>query len=213
MSKRIFPGNFVTNLSSYQGQCVIAVPGRQYYHKIGYALVDSTGGTSFDVIIPSPDKRDDDKPRANITGLVVPDGATVYSLGLRVTDNRKEKDKGDAASGLVGTNTNRLKLATAVNSTAGGVISSSALGTNSASLAVASTTVAPGTGRFSAAGTAVSGAKTLKVFVTDSTGASAGSALTSTATGGSYIICEVSYYLDDDVATTDDTILPYLTES
>jgi hypothetical protein len=187
MSKRIFPGNFVTNLSSYQGQCVIAVPGRQYYHKIGYALVDSTGGTSFDVIIPSPDKRDDDKPRANITGLVVPDGATVYSLGLRVTDNRKEKDKGDAASGP--------------------------LGTNSASLAVASTTVAPGTGRFSAAGTAVSGAKTLKVFVTDSTGASAGSALTSTATGGSYIICEVSYYLDDDVATTDDTILPYLTES
>ena len=213
MSKRIYPGNFVTNLSSFQGQCVVAVPGRQYFHKIGYALVSSTGGTSFDVIIPSPDKRDDDKPRANIIGLVVPDGATVYSLGLRVTDTRKEKDKGDAASGLVGTNTNRLKLASAVNSTAGGVISGSALGTNSANLAVASTTIAPSTGRFSAAGTAVSGAKTLKVFVTDSAGTGAGSTLTSTATGGSYIICEVSYYLDDDVATTDDTILPYLTES
>ena len=78
MSKRIYPGNFVTNLSSFQGQCVVAVPGRQYFHKIGYALVSSTGGTSFDVIIPSPDKRDDDKPRANIIGLVVPDLSLIH---------------------------------------------------------------------------------------------------------------------------------------
>ena len=57
MAKKIFPGNWVTNLSSYQGQPVVAVPGRVYYHKVGYALVDSTGGTSFDVKIPSPDMR------------------------------------------------------------------------------------------------------------------------------------------------------------
>ncbi|MBG79087.1 MAG: hypothetical protein CMJ39_00070 [Phycisphaerae bacterium] len=213
MTKKIFPGNWVTNLSSYQGQPVVAVPGRVYCHKVGYALVDSTGGTSFDVIIPSPDKRQDDKVRADITGLTVPAGAVVYSLGIRVADTRKEKDKGDATSGLVGTNTDTLKLASAVNTTAGGVISASALGTTAADLTVASTTIAPGSGRFSSGGATLSGALTLKVFVADSTGASAGSTLTSSVTGGSPIIAEVSYYMDDDVADVEDTFLPYLTES
>ena len=30
MAKKIYPGNWVTNLSSYQGQPVVAVPGRVY---------------------------------------------------------------------------------------------------------------------------------------------------------------------------------------
>ena len=40
-----------------------------------------------------------------------------------------------------------------------------------------------------------------------------GSTLSSTATGGTPIICEVSYYVEDEVATTDDTRVPYNTES
>lgn len=213
MSKKIFPGNWVTTLSSYQGQSVVALPGRVYCHKIGYALVDSTGGTSFDVVIPSPDLRADDKVRSDITGLTIPAGAVVYSLGIRVSDTRKDVGVGSAESGLVGTNTDTLKLASAVNATAGGVISASALGTTAADLTVASTTIAPGTGRFSSAGATLSGPLTLKVFVADSTGASAGSTITSTAAGGTPIIVEVSYYVDDAVATKEDTFLPYQTES
>ena len=64
MAKKIFPGNWVTQLSSYQGQPVVAVPGRTYFHKVGYALVGSTGATEFDITIPSPDRRSERTARA-----------------------------------------------------------------------------------------------------------------------------------------------------
>lgn len=215
MAKSIYPGNYVNRLSSYQGQPVIALPGRAYYHLTGYALVTSAGATSFDVIIPSPDLRADDKPRANITGLVVPVGAKVYQLGIRVPDLRKDRGVGTATSGLVGTNTNRLKLASAVGTTATGQIAATALGTDSSAVAVASTTVAPVQSAFGAiTPVAITGsALTLKVFVTDSTGTAAGSNLTSTQTGGTPIIVEVAYYLEDDIADLNEVSVPYITES
>lgn len=212
MAKKIYPGNYVNRLSSYQGQPAVCVPGRVYYHITGYALVNATGGTSFDVIIPSPDKRGDDKPRADITGLVLPAGANVYYLGVRVPDMRKDRAVGTAFSGLVGTNTNRLKLADALAND--NVLTTSTLATNSATIAVASTTVAPVAASKSViTPVALTGSETLKVYVTDNTGTSAGSTLTSSLTGGTPIICEVAYYLDDAVAELNDVSIPYITES
>lgn len=215
MAKSIYPGNYVNRLSSYQSQPVICMPGRAYYHITGYALVGSTGATSFDVVIPSPDRRADDKPRASITGLVVPTGAKVYYLGVRVPDMRRDRGVGTASSGLVGTNTNRIKLASAVNTTATGVIGATALGTDSSALAVASTTVAPAANAFGViTPVAVTpNPLTLKVYVTDNTGAAAGSNLTSTTTGGTPLICEVAYYLDDDVADLEEVNTPFVTEN
>ena len=127
MAKKIFPGNWVTTLSSYQGQPVVAQPGRQYYQKIGYALVDSTGGTEFAVTIPSPDLRADDKVRANITGLTLPAGANVYHVGLRVPDMRKDKGVGTATSGLVGTNTDTIAVKPAAGDAGGSLGAAMAL--------------------------------------------------------------------------------------
>lgn len=212
MAKKIYPGNYVNRLSSYQGQPAVCLPGRVYYHITGYALVNATGGTSFDVIIPSPDKRGDDKPRADITGLTLPAGANVYYLGVRVPDMRKDRAVGTAFSGLVGTNTNRLKLADAIGND--DVLTTSTLSTNSATIAVASTTVAPVAASKSViTPVTLAGAETLKVFVTNSTGTAAGSTLTSSLTGGTPIICEVAYYLDDAVAELNDVSIPYITES
>ena len=211
MAKKIFPGNWVTNLSSYQGQPVVAVPGRVYYHKVGYALVDSTGGTEFDVIIPSPDMRGDDKVRENITGMVIPAGAVVYSVGLRVSDTRKNKDAGSATSGLSGTNGDTIALKDADNSAAD-TISTTVVSTPT--IAVSGGTIAPTSAKNGVVtGSILAGAETLKVFVRDSGGTGTGSTLSSTATGGTPIICEVSYYLDDAVATVEDTRIPYTTES
>ena len=212
MAKKIYPGNYVNRLSSYQGQPAVCVPGRVYYHITGYALVNSTGGTSFDVIIPSPDKRGDDKPRADIVGLTLPAGAKVYYLGVRVPDLRKDRGVGTAFSGLVGTNTDRIKLADAIGND--DTLTTTALSTNSATIPVASTTVAPLSARKSVVTPVVlAGAETLKVFVTNSTGTAAGSTLTSSLTGGTPIICEVAYYLDDAVAELNDVSIPYITES
>lgn len=212
MAKKIYPGNYVNRLSSYQGQPAVCVPGRVFYHITGYALVNSTGGTSFDVIIPSPDKRGDDKPRADITGLTLPAGANVYYLGVRVPDMRKDRGVGTAFTGLVGTNTDRIKLADAIGND--DTLTTTALSTNSATIPVASTTVAPLSARKSVVTPVVlAGAETLKVFVTNSTGTAAGSTLTSSLTGGTPIICEVAYYLDDAVAELNDVSIPYITES
>ena len=211
MAKKIFPGNWVTNLSSYQGQPVVAVPGRVYYHKVGYALVDSTGGTEFDVNIPSPDMRGDDKVRADITSMIIPAGAVVYSVGLRVSDTRKSKDAGSATSGLVGTNTDTIALKDDAASAAD-TISTTVVSTPT--VAVSGGTIAPTAVKNGVVtGSVLAGAETLKVFVRNAAGNAAGSTLSSTATGGTPIICEVSYYLDDAVATVEDTRVPYTTES
>lgn len=212
MAKKIYPGNWVTELSSYQGQPVVAIPGRVYYQIIGYALVNATGGTSFDITIPSPDLRGDDKPRANITGLTLPAGANVYHVGLRVPDLRKDRGVGTAFSGLVGTNTNRLKVADALASD--DAITATAVATASSAVAVSGGTVAPvATTKGVITPAALTGAETLKVFVTDSTGTAAGSTLTSSATGGTPIVVEVCYYLEDVAPDLNSTYLPFITES
>ncbi len=213
MAKKIYPGNYVNRLSSYQGQPAVCLPGRVYYHITGYALVNSTGGTSFDVIIPSPDKRGDDKPRADIVGLTLPAGACVYDIGIRVPDMRKDRGVGTAFTGLSGTATNRIKLADALAND--DALTTSTLSTPSASIVVAASgAVAPASaGKTVVTPVVLAGAETLKVFVTNSTGTAAGSTLTSSLTGGTPIICEVAYYLDDAVAELNDISIPYITES
>ena len=211
MAKKIFPGNWVTTLSSYQGQPVVAVPGRQYYQKIGYALVDSTGGTEFAVTIPSPDMRADDKVRADITGLTIPAGANVYHVGIRVPDTRRNKDAGTATSGLVGTNTDTIAVKDAAASAAG-TISTTVVSTPT--IAVALTTIAPTSAKKGEVeAKTLAGAETLKVYVRNAAGNGTGSNLSSTAAGGTPIIVEVAYFVEDDVPDVDSTFVPYITET
>ena len=211
MAKKIFPGNWVTTLSSYQGQPVVAVPGRQYYQKIGYALVDGTGGTEFDVTIPSPDMRGDDKVRANITGLTLPAGANVYHVGVRVPDLRKDRAVGSATSGLVGTNGDTIAVIDAAASAAD-TISTTVVSTPT--VAVAGGTIAPTSAKNGVVeAKTLAGAETLKVYVRNAAGNGAGTAITSTQAGGTPIIVEVAYFVEDDVAGLDSTFIPYITET
>ena len=211
MAKKIFPGNWVTTLSSYQGQPVVAVPGRQYYQKIGYALVDGTGGTEFDVTIPSPDMRGDDKVRANITGLTLPAGANVYHVGVRVPDLRKDRAVGSATSGLVGTNGDTIAVKDAAASAAD-TISTTVVSTPT--VAVAGGTIAPTSAKNGVVeAKTLAGAEPLKVYVRNAAGNGAGTAITSTQAGGTPIIVEVAYFVEDDVAGLDSTFIPYITET
>lgn len=211
MAKKIYPGNWVTQLSSYQGQPVVALPGRVYYHITGFALITSSSATSWDIKIPSPDRRGDDKPRADITSLIVPSGAKVYGLGLRVPDMRKDRSLGTAFSGIVGTNTNELKVATAIGDD--DALADNDLATVAADVAVASLTIAPvATLKSIITPVAQGAARTLKVF-SDNGSQSAGSGMTSTATGGTPIIVDVFYYLDDVVSDLDSIRVPFITEA
>lgn len=209
IAKAIYPGNWVAPLSSYQNQPVIALPGRVYYHRVGYIKVTSVGATAFDVIIPSPDKRPDDKPRADIVGLTIPQNAYLYQVGLRVLDARKDRGKGSPRSGLLwSVGTDRIKLASAVSvgTTAGAITATTA---STPPLDDTSLTIAPsdaGGSRFSVI-TPVqitqSGGLTLKLYVDNgntTTPTTGSGALSSTEADGSYLIAEACYYTEDGVA-------------
>lgn len=223
MAKSIYPGNWVNRLSSYQGQPVIAIPGRRYYHVVGYALVGSTAAASFDVIIPSPDRRGDDKPRADITGLVIPSGAYLYKIGIRVPDMRKDRAYGTAFSGLaLGTaaNTNRLRLASSATATDNALTGTpiTEASTDSSALSFGGgTTIAPAANTVQLATMAqpVSGNLTLKVYTATSAGNVAGGTISSTLTGGTPIICEAMYWIADstDVPDLEGIRRPFITEA
>jgi hypothetical protein len=209
IAKAIYPGNWVAPLSSYQNQPVIALPGRVYYHRIGYVKVTSVGAKEFDVIIPSPDKRPDDKPRADIVGLTIPQNAYLYHVGLRILDARKDRSKGTARSGLVwGNASDRIKLASAVSvgTTAGAITATTA---STPPIDDTSLTIAPS----DAAGSRFqlitpvqvtqSGGLTLKLYVDNgntTTPAAGTSTLSSNEADGSYLVAEACFYTEDGVS-------------
>ena len=199
MSKKIFPGNYVNTLSSYQGQPVVARPGMLFSHLIGYAKIGASSATEFDVIIPSPDKRPDDKPRPDIVGMTIPSGVWLYKVGLRVLDARKDLGRGTARSGIVGTSTNRIKLASAV--TVNNTLTATTAAT--AALTVSGGTVAPGavTGALAlVAPILTTSSITLKVFNDDAaTPSAAGAGLTSSEPGGSFLVAEACWFTLDAV--------------
>ncbi len=70
------PGNQINRLSSYNTEGVYGWPGVEAFELIGYAKIDNLAADkasfkSFDLIVPSPDRRPDDRVRDNRTSLVV----------------------------------------------------------------------------------------------------------------------------------------------
>lgn len=78
------PGNQINRLSSFNSEGVHGWPGFSAYELIAYVPVNNASGAaasfkSLDLIIPSPDRRTDDRVRDNITTLVVPGSSSVPS--------------------------------------------------------------------------------------------------------------------------------------
>jgi len=70
------PGNQINRLSSYNTEGVYGWPGIEAFELIGYVKIDNLAADkasykSFDIIVPSPDRRPDDRVRDNRTSLVV----------------------------------------------------------------------------------------------------------------------------------------------
>jgi len=111
--KKIYPGNWVVGLNAWpkpnadfvknnrpvgdphdrQQQAVLYMPGVLAVQKVGFVHVQGAvpaapgvgaGVQGYDITIGSPDTRGDDKPRADVKGLIVPAGASLYRVGLRV---------------------------------------------------------------------------------------------------------------------------------
>ena len=87
------PGNQINRLSGYNNEGVYAWPGVEAYEIIGYVKIsnlsaDKASYKSFDITVPSPDRRPDDRVRDNRTSLIVRASAQrpayVYGVSIAV---------------------------------------------------------------------------------------------------------------------------------
>jgi hypothetical protein len=72
----LHPGNQINRLSAYNNEGVYGWPGIEAFELIGYVKIDNLSAAkasfkSFDITVPSPDRRPDDRVRDNRTSLVV----------------------------------------------------------------------------------------------------------------------------------------------
>ena len=90
------PGNQINRLSSYNTEGVHGWPGLDFFELIGFIKVSNKSGTkanfkSFDITIPSPDRRPDDRVRDDRTSLVVQassaNPAYVYQASLAIAQD------------------------------------------------------------------------------------------------------------------------------
>jgi hypothetical protein len=90
------PGNQINRLSSYNTEGVYGWPGVEAFELIGYIKIENLVATrasykSFDITIPSPDRRPDDRVRDNRTSLVVQASAArpayVYGASLALAQD------------------------------------------------------------------------------------------------------------------------------
>ena len=70
------PGNQINKLSSYNHEGVFGWPGVEAFELIGFVKInnaeaDKASFKSFDITVPSPDRRVDDRVRDNRTSLIV----------------------------------------------------------------------------------------------------------------------------------------------
>jgi hypothetical protein len=238
--KKIFPGNWVERISAYplpnadfkknkrpsgdphdrQQQGVLYMPGAIAVHKVGYVHIEGaipagTGVVGYGVTIPSPDARGDDKPRADVAGLIVPSGAYIYRIGLRVprvalqpgsfSSGAKDPASGDL-SGLIANAGTKLWL----EAKAGAPTAAPA---DSGTVAAAGSHTGPltvgGTGEFVAdefsnsllTPVATTSEQEFKIYA-DKGG------LGSTFLGGVYLVAEVCYIVEDAVADLESLVLP-----
>lgn len=217
--KKIYPGNYVNQLSSYQFQPVQAIPGRLYYDVVGYAVIPddaAQASNTFNIVVPSPDKRPDDKPRLDRgSPLVIPAGAKVYHVGLRVPNMRKQGSTGYSCgcdTYIVANNGDHLAVTNDVS--AGTQITDGLIKTEANDIEAAEGTF-PCSSTVQGVITPVeqSADVTLSLVVTAASGSALGNNIYSTFQSGSLVVVEVCYWFDDIAPNLDNTIQPNTIEA
>ena len=156
------PGNQINKLSSFNNEGVFGWPGIEAFEQIGFvkinnASADKASFKSFDITVPSPDRRVDDRVRDDRTSLVVEASSDrpAYVYGASIALAQDDPSGGlpsfpasPITADLVGTNTEVLLLGPANGAVPFGVPSTqlSGLSAASSSIAFSGTTISQGTG-------------------------------------------------------------------
>ena len=156
------PGNQINKLSSFNNEGVFGWPGIEAFEQIGFvkinnASADKANFKSFDITVPSPDRRVDDRVRDDRTSLVVQASSErpAYVYGASIALAQDDPSGGlpsfpasPITADLVGTNTELLLLGPANGAVPFGVPTTqlNGLAAASSSIAFSGTTIAQGTG-------------------------------------------------------------------
>ena len=168
------PGAQINRLSSFNSEGVYGWPGIAAYELIAYVPVSNASGAaanfkSLDLIIPSPDRRTDDRVRDDRTSLVVPGSSAapsyVYGASISIARDLPAGTVADPAPGFPAApvtadlkTTNASDILMLGPTSAGapvGIPATQATGVNIASawLTASSNTIAQGAGATSGGGT------------------------------------------------------------
>ena len=161
------PGNQINKLSSYNHEGVFGWPGVEAFELVGFvkinnASADKASFKSFDITVPSPDRRVDDRVRDNRTSLVVKASSDrpAYVYGASIALAQDDPSGGlpsfpasPITADLVGTNTEVLLLGPNNGGSPFGIPSTqqNGLAAATSSIAFSGTTIAQGTGAVTAA--------------------------------------------------------------
>ena len=181
----IFPGNYVAHLNAYRDQGVFAIPGVEFYQVRGAAIVSSTvtANAGLTPVIPSPDLRQDDRPRLD-KPLTIPAGAKVYRTAISTSNLATTGTSTVSVDGLTSASLEASLAAVGGVFSEAGDVAGSGLSSLSTEGSDATITIA--------------NSGDLTVIDPDSQAA---------------VIVEVCYYIDADGPTTDDINLPYKTDA
>ena len=167
-------------------------------------------------LLPTCDPND--KPRLDRgSPLVIPAGAKVYHMGLRVPNMKKQGHTGyncGCDTYIVATDTDNLKLGSAAGAAAG--LADGVLATDPGDIVAADDTFTCSStvqGALDSEVVEQSADVELKLIVTDSTGAALGSNVYSTFQSGTLVVCQVCYWFDDIAPSLDNTIQPNTIEA
>lgn len=102
------PGAQVNRLSSFNSEGVYGWPGLACYELVAYVPVSATSATNnpagLDLIIPSPDRRTDDRVRDNITALTLAGTSTspiyVYGASIAIAKDLPANNAADPLPGF-----------------------------------------------------------------------------------------------------------------
>jgi hypothetical protein len=226
--RKIYPGNCVTHLSAYalpnesfkennravgdprdrKTQALLFTPGWLAIRKVAHSLI-TTPAKDWDAVVGSPDLRPDDKPRADIKGLLVPSDVLLVRAGLRVSplnanpgyySSGARNEASKMGSGLVGTAGDTVFLASDPGA-AQGVLSASSICTNGDIEVDADGNLPVGVDLLQTefgAPLLTTADMILKLYAS-------GSGISSTLTGGCYVISEVVYLVPEELASIEDT--------
>ena len=112
LNNKIYPGNYVAHLNAYRDQGVVALPGAVFFRAVGALVLNpdvhsnlNTDGVledgTYDLMIMSPDLRQDDKPRLD-RPMEIPGGAKIYRVAISAPGVREATPAGTATITVAG---------------------------------------------------------------------------------------------------------------